>query len=269
MKVFGRLLAAMAAVSLVTCMAPALAHAATDAPADLKVATTLTARQNASTYQAAPKTNSNKSKSYANQTKAKNLANADKNATLYTQRKITKSALTKAKAKRVFAPVLKSLRAKHYCVYYKYANIIGDRTVELIAYAYPRNEGVIKHNYIYTIKSGKPKLVVNDAFYSDVQWNTLTYRKSTRSLVYYFSGWNGSAYRYLKYSGGKYKDVAYKRYSRWSGKWSYGVSKGVDSISKAAFDKKTKRLTAGEGVEIDISTAKMARIKNEANWNKP
>ena len=77
----------MAAVSLVTCMAPALAHAATDAPADLKAATALTVQQNAGACKAAFEGNGSKSKSYANKAKVKNLTKPGKAVALYVQRK--------------------------------------------------------------------------------------------------------------------------------------------------------------------------------------
>jgi len=205
-----------------------------------------------------------KGKSYKNKAKVKNLAKASKTVKLYAQWKKTSGALSLKKAKKVYSSALKDLKTKNHRVHYKYADIVGDKTVELVAYAFP-NEGMWSHDYIYTIKSGKPKLVYDNSNYG--YWSNLTYRKGAKSLVYYGSGHGGSSYCYLKYSGGKYKVIAWKSLAWGSGDWSYSEPEGSGrtSISEAAFNKKIKSLTTGAGKMLDLDWSKMATITNDAN----
>lgn len=173
-------------------------------------------------------------------------------------------ALSKAKAKKAYASALKSLKANNYRVYYKYVDVVGDKTVELVAYAFP-NEGMWSHDYIYTIKSGKPKIIFDRSNYG--YWNSLTYRKGAKSIVYYGSGHGGDSYLYLKYSGGKYKAVAWKTRAWGSSSWSYSKVSGsaTTTISKAAFNKKVKGLTASKAKKVNLSWGKMMVLTNEIN----
>ena len=165
-------------------------------------------------------------------------------------------------AGKPYAAVLKKLSGANHRVYYKYVDVVGDKTVELVATVFP-NEGMWSHDYIYTIKSSKPKLVFDRSSYG--YWNSLTYRKEAKSIVYYGSGHGGDSYLYLKYSGGKYKAVAWKTRAWGSSSWSYSKVSGgtTTNISKAAFDKKVKPLLKGKARKVKFGGAKL--IRNDAN----
>ncbi|MBQ9004167.1 MAG: hypothetical protein IJ087_20185, partial [Eggerthellaceae bacterium] len=54
--------------------------------------------------------------------------------------------------------------------------VVGDKTVELVAWTYPPNVGLYKHDYVYTIESGKPRQVLDNAF-AVYENDSVTYRK--------------------------------------------------------------------------------------------
>lgn len=179
--------------------------------------------------------------------------------------KVVKAASNKAaldkKAKRAYAKVIKSLSSANHRVYYKYADVTGGSTVELVALVFP-TEAMPSRDVIYTMKSGKPKRIMNRNSYG--YWNRLAAHKGAKSLVFYSSSHNVDSYSYYKLVSGKFKQVAARSRMWGSSSWSYGVPSGstYKTVSKAAFNKKVKPLLKGKTKKVAFKGAKL--LTNEA-----
>ena len=206
---------------------------------------------------------SGKGKSYKDKAKVKDLAKAGKSVRLYAQWKKKPTTLSKLAARKAYSGTLRKLSLSNHRIYYAYADILGDRTQELVVLAFP-TEAMPSKSIIYSLKSGKPKCVMNRRFYG--YWNTLIAYKETKALVFYGSSHNVDSYDYYKLGGGKYKFIA-GRSRIWPStydpapSWKYYLVNGDTTkwVSKAAYAKKARGLASGKGKKLPFK--RMKRIE--------
>ena len=195
------------------------------------------------------------------------LAGSEQAQSIQVEKKPSKSAKKKAKAvldkkaKKAYAKALKSLSSANHRVYYKYADVSGGSAVELVALVFP-TEAMWSRGVIYTMKSGKPKRVMDQSSYG--YWNKLIAYKQAKSFVFYGSSHNVDSYGYYKQTSGKYKQVAVRSRMWGSSTWSYSVPSGstYKAVSKAAFNKKARPLLEGKAKKVAFKGFKL--LTNDA-----
>ena len=129
---------------------------------------------------------------------------------------------------------------------YRIVNIVGNNVPELLVDYSEEGE---RHGTftVYAYKNGKVKQILSD---SDDNMEVYIYKK-TSTLVLYNAYHGYVGYSYYKYSGGKFRLKAVDCYNDAAETPHWYENANRDHISKAKFNKITKKLKKGKKKDLD------------------
>ena len=151
------------------------------------------------------------------------------------------------KAHKAFRKKIESIKTECISYNYKFVNVTGDSTHEMLITYYSGLHGSGTDFRIYAYKNKKAKCIHKEVSYG---LSKITVYKKAKSMVLYYAGHGGETYSYLKMKNGKFKSIASKsRISEngggeYNGPWQYSVYKG--SPTKKNYKKLTKKLKKGK-----------------------
>ena len=158
------------------------------------------------------------------------------------------------KAHKAFEKKIESIKSDCISYSYKYADVIGDSTHEMLVDYHTGLNGSGHDFKIYAYKNKRAKCIYKEILYG---LSKITVYKKAKSMILYNSGHGGESYSYIKSKNGKFKFIASKSRiavnggSTYNGPWQYGVYKG--SPTKKNFKKLTKNMKKGKKKVISSS----------------
>lgn len=159
----------------------------------------------------------------------------------------TYAASKNVKAHKVYKKKIKAIKKKSMFYSYKYMDVSGDGTDELLILYHPKLHGSGDEFRIYAYVNKKVTCICSEGRYG---LNKITAYKKTKSLITYYAGHGGESYSYWKMRNGKFKNIASKGRQAvagggdYNGSWNYNGSKG--SAAKYNFAKQIKGIKKGK-----------------------